>query len=89
MNIQLLQSNRPTKEGLYIMQEHPHAAPTMVRVRYNHVAGDPEPNKDLIVNDSRSYHYNSSPLNENKADGGKWLSFISSDAKFSEEIHIS
>ncbi len=89
MNIPLSVANRPTKPGLYVMQEHDWEAPRMVRASFMHVAGDDKPTTDLSIEDSRSHHHGHAPLNEMKADGGKWQSFISPDARFSTEVTFS
>ncbi len=87
-SISLSAANWPTKPGLYVMQETPWSHPRMVRVRYIHVAGDKKPTKDLSVEDSRSHFHGHSPLNERRANGGKWQSCISPDAVFSLPIKV-
>ncbi len=89
LSISLSAANRPTKPGLYVMQEHDWEAPRMVRVYYGHTAGDEKPGKDLMCDDSRSHHHGHSPLNAKRADGdGEWQWSISPDALFSLPIKV-
>lgn len=86
MTIQLFLSNRPTKPGLYLMREHHWEAPRLVKVDFMHTAGESEPSADLQAMDSRGHTFGCSPLNEQRANGGKWQWFIAPEATFSERL---
>jgi hypothetical protein len=83
MNIKLSKDNRPTKPGLYVMQEHSYSVPIIVEARFILIAGDEFPSEDLEV---VSLGFGK-VLNEHKADGsGKWQHSVSLEAKFSEPL---